>query len=219
MFSGSILDDGNTQMKLLENLKKEFRLTRIYWRQIFDSVAGVDELNMCTMRLRLRLPEDKTDSQDNWFLAETRARQGADLATRTREKAETIYLLARHELEPQRLKLVADRFTHQAQLRKKLGQLQYLENLGKTDYGKRGGSNPEPCPICTKQLGTQWSVLQCGHCYCVDCIRILIDEYSSRKATKCAVCRYGILKFMYIYYMYNDVQEFFFTFIQHINVS
>ena len=38
----------------------------------------------------------------------------------------------------------------QGQLRKKLGQLQYLENLGKTDYGKRGGSNPEPCPICTR---------------------------------------------------------------------
>ena len=75
-------------------------------------------------------------------------------------------------------------------MRKKLGQLQYLENLGKTDYGKRGGSNPEPCPICTRALGTQWSVLQCGHCYCVDCIRIMIDEYSTRKAIKCAVCRY-----------------------------
>ena len=68
IFAGTILDDGNNQMKLLENLKKEFRLTRIYWRQIFDSVAGVDELNMCTMRLRLRTPEDKMDSQDNWFL-------------------------------------------------------------------------------------------------------------------------------------------------------
>ena len=190
IFAGSILDDGHNQMKLLENLKKEFRLTRIYWRQIYDNVAGVDELNMCTMRLRLRQPEDKVDTEDNWFLSESRAKGASlDLATRTREKAETIYLLSRHELEPQRLKLVADRCTSQAQMSKKLGQLQYLENLGRTDYGKRGGSNPEPCPICTKALGSQWSVLQCGHCYCVDCIRILIDEYSTRKATKCAVCR------------------------------
>ena len=191
IFAGTILDDGNNQMKLLENLKKEFRLTRIYWRQIYDNVAGVDELNMCTMRLRLRLPEDKVDTEDNWFLSESRAKGASlDLATRTREKAETIYLLARHELEPQRLKLVADKFTSQGQLSKKLGQLQYLENLGRTDYGKRGGTNPEPCPICTRALGSQWSVLQCGHCYCVDCIRILIDEYSTRKTTKCAVCRY-----------------------------
>ena len=65
LFSGSILEDGNTQMKLLENLKKEFRLTRIYWRQIFDSVAGVDELNMCTMRLRLRMEgEDVAETRE-----------------------------------------------------------------------------------------------------------------------------------------------------------
>ena len=74
-------------MKLLDNLKKEFRLTRILLRQIFDQVrltildirislsllyltflekktcfaqvAGVDELNMSTLRLRLRLKENE----------------------------------------------------------------------------------------------------------------------------------------------------------------
>ena len=58
-----------------------------------------------------------------------------------------------------------------------------------------------------KELGSGWAVLQvikimimtmmmmmitmlqCGHCYCVECIRIIIDEYSTRRATKCAVCR------------------------------
>ena len=169
-------------MKLLENLKKEFRLTRIYWRQIFDSVAGADELNMCTMRLRLKLPDEE--------VSEPRERRdGPDLATRKKEKVETIYILEKHELEPQKLRLVADKFSSQAELKKKLGQLLYLENLQNTDYGKKGGHNPETCPICVKELGSQWSVLQCGHCYCVDCIRVLIDEYSRAKSTKCAVCR------------------------------
>ena len=36
VFTGHILEDGANQMKLLDNLKKEFRLNRIYWRQIFD---------------------------------------------------------------------------------------------------------------------------------------------------------------------------------------
>ena len=199
LFSGSVLEDGNTQMKLLENLKKEFRLTRIYWRQIFDSVAGVDELNMCTMRLRLKLPgEDVSDCRER--------REGPDLATRQKEKVETIYILERHEVESQRLRLVADKFSSQAELKKKLGQLLYLENLKNTDYGRRGGHNPETCPICVKELGSQWSVLQCGHCYCVDCIRVLIDEYSRAKSTKCAVCR-SVTAHAEISYVSTKIEE------------
>ncbi len=49
----------------------------------------------------------------------------------------------------------------QAEFRKKFGQLQYLEHLRSSDYGRGGGGeNPEPCPICRQALGTQWSVLQ-----------------------------------------------------------
>ena len=75
-------------------------------------MSGVDELNMCTMRLRLKLPDEDT-STANWFLAENKRREGPDLSTRTREKAETIYILEKHELEPQKLKLVADKCTSQ----------------------------------------------------------------------------------------------------------
>ena len=38
--------------------------------------------------------------------------------------------------------------------RKKFGQLQYLENLRKSDYSKKGGQNPELCPICRNALGS-----------------------------------------------------------------
>ena len=49
-----ILEGASNQLKQLENMKKEFRLSRVLLRQIFDLVAGVDELNMSTLRLRLR---------------------------------------------------------------------------------------------------------------------------------------------------------------------
>ena len=72
-------------------------------------VAGVDELNMSVMRVRLRFD---------------------------------------------------DRTIAQSQFKKKFGQLQYLENLRKSDYSKKGGQNPELCPICRNALGSAWSVMQ-----------------------------------------------------------
>ena len=47
--------------------------------------------------------------------------------------------------------------------RKKFGQLQYLENLRKSDYSEKGGQNPELCPICRNALGSAWSVMQVTH--------------------------------------------------------
>jgi E3 ubiquitin-protein ligase SHPRH len=37
----------------------------------------------------------------------------------------------------------------------------------------------------------QWSVLQCGHCYCMDCVRYMVDQSrGGRKVNlKCPICR------------------------------
>jgi hypothetical protein len=58
-----VLEDGAAHLKCLEAMKKEFKLMRILWRQVYDHVAGVDELNMSTMRLRLRYEDEPITSQ------------------------------------------------------------------------------------------------------------------------------------------------------------
>lgn len=43
-----------------------------------------------------------------------------------------------------------------------------------------------PCPL------PQWAVLTCGHCFCNECIAIIVEHYSvgsRRRAIKCAICR------------------------------
>lgn len=38
----------------------------------------------------------------------------------------------------------------------------------------------------------QWAVLTCGHCFCNECIAIIVEQYSvgsRRRAIKCAICR------------------------------
>ena len=180
-------------MKLLEAMKKEFKLLRILWRQIYDNVAAVDELNMSIMRLRLRFDDEPITSENKMKIKKDKKEKSADLATRVQDKVETIYILEKHEIPSQRLKLVSEKTVSMNEFRKKNGQLLYLENLKDSDFSKKGGGeNPEPCPICQKSLGMQWSVLGCGHCFCVDCIRILIEEYSTggnSRSVKCAICR------------------------------
>ncbi|KAL0169653.1 hypothetical protein M9458_034249, partial [Cirrhinus mrigala] len=37
-----------------------------------------------------------------------------------------------------------------------------------------------------------WAVLTCGHCFCNECIAIIVEQYSvgnRRRAIKCAICR------------------------------
>lgn len=197
VYTKEIIEDGNIHMKLLEAMKKEFRLMRILWRQIYDNVAAVDELNMSIMRLRLRFEDEPVISQNKMKIKKSNNEEkntAPDLSTRVKEKVETIYILEKHELPSQRLKLISDKTISINEFRKKNGQLLYLDNLKNSDFGKKGGGeNPEPCPICQKNLGMQWSVLQCGHCFCVDCIRILIEEYSTGssagRSVKCAICR------------------------------
>ena len=179
-FGNEVLEDGATHLKMLEAMKKEFKLNRIHWRQIYDHVAGVDELNMSVMRLRLRFEDEPVTSQVNFvslfpkFIqfnsiffqgALTRKNKpkgsGPDLATREADKFETIFILEEHELPAQKLKLMTERTVAASEFRKRHGQLLYLENLKSSDYGtKGGGENPELCPVCRNCLGTQWSVLQ-----------------------------------------------------------
>merc|ERR1719461_711021 len=144
IYDKDLIDDGNTHMKLLEAMKKEFRLLRILWRQIYDNVAAVDELNMSIMRLRLRFEDEPVPSQSSMKIKKKSKDDAPDLATRAKDKFETIYILERHEIPTQRLKLVSEKTVAQNEFRKKNGQLIYLENLQKSDFGKKGGGeNPE----------------------------------------------------------------------------
>uniref|UniRef100_A0A8C4RDU4 SNF2 histone linker PHD RING helicase n=1 Tax=Erpetoichthys calabaricus TaxID=27687 RepID=A0A8C4RDU4_ERPCA len=107
-------------------------------------------------------------------------------------KPKVLHIIEPHEVEQNKVKLLNDRVVAKSQLQKKLGQLLYLTNLEKSQDKSTGGLNPEPCPICARQLGKQWAVLTCGHCFCNECIAIIVEQYSvgnRRRAIKCAICR------------------------------
>ncbi|KAM8789010.1 E3 ubiquitin-protein ligase SHPRH isoform 1-T1 [Rhynchonycteris naso] len=167
-FDIELIDEGSTAMDLFEAWKKEYKLLHEYWMALRNRVSAVDELAMATERLRVRDPREPKPNPPVHHIIEP------------------------YEVEQTRIKLLNDKAVAASQLQKKLGQLLYLNNLEKSQDKTSGGINPEPCPICARQLGKQWAVLTCGHCFCNECISIIIEQYSvgtHRSSIKCAICR------------------------------
>ncbi|XP_043924742.1 E3 ubiquitin-protein ligase SHPRH [Protopterus annectens] len=164
----SLIEEGNAFMELFEAWKKEYKLLHEYWMVLRDHVSAIDELAMATERLRVRHPDEAKPAQHVHHIIEP------------------------HEVEQTRVKLLNDKAVATSQLQKKLGQLLYLRNLEKSQDKTTGGVNPEPCPICSRELGKQWAVLTCGHCFCNECVAIMVEQYSvgmRRSSIKCAICR------------------------------
>ncbi|NXY24564.1 SHPRH ligase, partial [Atrichornis clamosus] len=163
-----ITEEGSIFLELFEAWKKEYKLLHEYWMVLRDHVSAIDELAMATERLRVRHPDEPKPNPP------------------------VLHIIEPHEVEQNRVKLLNDKAVAKSQLQKKLGQLLYLTNLEKSQDKTTGGVNPEPCPICARQLGRQWAVLTCGHCFCNECIAIIIQQYSvgtRRSSIKCAICR------------------------------
>ncbi|XP_053147143.1 E3 ubiquitin-protein ligase SHPRH isoform X2 [Hemicordylus capensis] len=162
------IEEGSIFLELFEAWKKEYKLLHEYWMVLRDHVSAIDELAMATERLRVRHPEEPKPNHP------------------------VLHIIEPHEVEQNKVKLLNDKAVAKSQLQKKLGQLLYLTNLEKSQDKTTGGVNPEPCPICARQLGQQWAVLTCGHCFCNECIAIIIEQYSvgtRRSSIKCAICR------------------------------
>ncbi|XP_053317035.1 E3 ubiquitin-protein ligase SHPRH [Spea bombifrons] len=163
-----LIDEGASFLELFDAWKKEYKLLHEYWMVLRDHVSAIDELAMASERLRVRLPDEPKPNPP------------------------VLHIIEPHEVEQNRVKLLNDKAVARSQLQKKLGQLLYLSNLEKSQDKTTGGVNPEPCPICARPLGKQWAVLTCGHCFCNECVAIIIDQYSvgtRRSAIKCAICR------------------------------
>uniref|UniRef100_A0A8C3Y9F8 E3 ubiquitin-protein ligase SHPRH n=1 Tax=Catharus ustulatus TaxID=91951 RepID=A0A8C3Y9F8_CATUS len=163
-----LTEEGTVFLELFEAWKKEYKLLHEYWMVLRDHVSAIDELAMATERLRVRHPDEPKPNPP------------------------VLHIIEPHEVEQNRVKLLNDKAVAKSQLQKKLGQLLYLTNLEKSQDKTTGGVNPEPCPICARQLGRQWAVLTCGHCFCNECIAIIIQQYSvgtRRSSIKCAICR------------------------------
>ncbi|CAL8087779.1 unnamed protein product [Orchesella dallaii] len=186
--SGEISENGSVHIKLMEALKKEFKFLRILWRQLFDQVSALDELSQATTRLmavtgNLQQYEQPSTSRS----VNKQLRSGIVEKTL---KIQNIHLIGFHEIEPRMQQMLNDHATGQESISLHLGQLLYLKTLKRNGYGKKGTLNTEDCPICSVQLGKEWSVLRCGHSYCSECVKKMCPN--ALQSFLCPLCRHSM---------------------------
>ena len=110
--------------------------------------------------------------------------------------------ISRGEIDESAAKHKNGKATNEMDLKKKISQLVYLQNLKKSNSIKEGDENQEPCPICQCSLGYEWYLLVCGHSFCKDCYLALLknntgpeylyEQPIARNKVKCALCREAV---------------------------
>ncbi|RUS85954.1 hypothetical protein EGW08_006283, partial [Elysia chlorotica] len=164
-----ILEAAAVHIRHMEALKKEFKTLRSVWLNHREMISAIDELEMATERLRLRGEFEPKPTTKILNVIEATDMFGIQAGCSRDE------IVGRNELH------------------KKLGQLLYLTNLAKR--AEQGDNcNPDSCPICQSGLGVEWSVLMCGHCFCLCCMRTMIDRTliggNIDRRLKCPMCRF-----------------------------
>lgn len=160
--STELAEDGSRHILLLETVRKEFKWMRALWRNMSDQIYGTDELAMAKLRLRLPVYEDELNNKQ--------------------KKKTDIFIVDAHEVPIMLIRLQQESNEAEAALKRTSGTLFYLQNLQKS-----GGTELDPCPVCKESLKEKWSVLNCGHCYCFECIPTLLKMGGNE--IDCPLCR------------------------------
>ncbi|XP_074033441.1 E3 ubiquitin-protein ligase SHPRH isoform X2 [Leptinotarsa decemlineata] len=177
------IQDGEVYINIIECLKKEFKELRKLWTFLDQQICAQDELDICKVRLQLKT-EVNDEKKDNKVQNKVN-KALKNLNYQVENRNEFVNLLSVHELDFQMTSLKNEYKMNTASLEKLLGTQSYLETLRKQQYE---GQSPDPCPICKNALEQHWSILLCGHSYCLECIQVLLEQ-TSGDHIQCSVCR------------------------------
>lgn len=84
-----------------------------------------------------------------------------------------LHEIEENQLDYQKTILHNQEMQQMEHLERNLGTYGYLNTLKGQQFK---GQKPDPCPICRSVLDKHWNILKCGHCYCIECMQVLIGR-------------------------------------------
>eukprot|EP00039_Didymoeca_costata_P005103 m.78508 g.78508 ORF g.78508 m.78508 type:complete len:1629 (+) comp12675_c0_seq1:179-5065(+) len=144
------------------HLKKDFLALRALWKALYERVSILDELAMCTRRIEVR-SEDQVVSQSERFA-----------------------FILRHEIPQRKLEYESDIILLRGDLDRERGRLTYVKVL---EQRAKEPNAQVHCPICWSDMTSNYVVLVCGHCLCLECVKRVSGNTTKNRSIKCATCR------------------------------
>jgi E3 ubiquitin-protein ligase SHPRH len=132
-------------------LKEEFKALNEYWTRSKNQICAYNDFDCGKTRMRLIKPNEVATNKPSCVLLP-------------------------NEVEGQARRSSQEKSAAEANLKKRLCQFIYLQNLQTTYQLGDGEENQDPCPICQCNLGHEWYVIQCGHLYCKECYTLLLEN-------------------------------------------
>ena len=132
-------------------LKEEFKVLNEYWTRSKNQICAYNDFDCGKTRIRLIKPNEVATNKPSCVLLPSEVEFQVHRSTQEKNAAE-------------------------ANLKKRLCQFIYLQNLQTTYQLGDGEENQDPCPICQCNLGHEWYIIQCGHLYCKECYTLLLEN-------------------------------------------
>eukprot|EP01083_Nonionella_stella_P279486 950723_1 len=166
----NLLDNARAHIDYLDTLKREHsRVTQLLIAQQ-DMLSGMDELEMCTMRIRIAAQGEVVPPEQASFIV---------------QHWEIPQLLLKYENE---------RIVQEKDLNGCIGRLNYLTNLKTRQSNEKDAETISRCPVCLTTNMRSSAVLvpfHCGHNVCFSCGQTMLERARRYKAKhlKCPTCR------------------------------
>uniref|UniRef100_K3WTK9 RING-type domain-containing protein n=1 Tax=Globisporangium ultimum (strain ATCC 200006 / CBS 805.95 / DAOM BR144) TaxID=431595 RepID=K3WTK9_GLOUD len=180
----STYDDGlREELDFWARVQKEWNAGKKLFQVQHQRLGALDELEMATMQIRLRLPNEVVVTA-----------------------AEKLYKLAEFEVPVKFASFESDRVVGEMEMCDKQARLRYLMQLKKqrtkTNDGalsgnsEKGGESPRDgtvkrpeavCAVCLEDMESERAMLPCAHIFCKSCMMTLSTRNTA--TIKCPTCR------------------------------
>lgn len=168
-------DGLRAEVEFWTHVQREWHAARKLFQAQHQRLGGLDELEMATLQIRLRLEGEVVVS-----------------------RAESEYKLLAAEVPARLMKFESERVVADLEMHEKMARLRFLTQLGEQHEPSATAAHTPTapatasksvCAVCLEEMANERVMLPCAHVFCKSCIQTLMKQRAASGSVRCPTCR------------------------------